>query len=431
MKFGPALLAAAFPWLAPGPAAAEPSPLFDHDVVWSAAPAQAETDLERAVSAWKADLGVHGVRPFFNYWGDFLANPVGGRTQAAAWMQLLVTGAEISLADPLGWSGGSLTVSVTDAAGSNLSLPVGNVFTLSQAYVMNTFALYQLYLKQTLLDGRLEFVAGRFAPGQNFASLPALGLVVSGGVNGNPVSLFLNAPFQATGSASWAARAKYRTPDFFAEAGVFQASPRADNPAYHGADFSIRPGDGLLVMAEFGWTPTLGGGADGKTSPAPAEKKGLYTVGGYFAHYATPTFGGGIEDQLFGFYALGQQTVWQAPGQSVSLWGGVTWSPQEDVAEMPVMGFGGAIWQGPVPGRPQDRLLGSVVSGGFSRAYARAQAAAGAGRPTAETVLEASYIVQLTAHLQVQPDVQWVLHPGGTGTVPDALVIGFQVAVTF
>jgi porin len=31
--------------------------------------------------------------------------------------------------------------------------------------------------------------------------------------------------------------------------------------------------------------------------------------------------------------------------------------------------------------------------------------------------------------LQVQPDVQYIINPGGTGKIRDALVIGFQIAV--
>lgn len=84
-----------------------------------------------------------------------------------------------------------------------------------------------------------------------------------------------------------------------------------------------------------------------------------------------------------------------------------------------------------MPGRDADNLLLSFYLGGFSREYAGAEAAAGRGRPTVETVLELSYIIQLTKNLQLQPDLQWIIQPGGTGNIPDALVAGFQVGLTF
>jgi porin len=44
-------------------------------------------------------------------------------------------------------------------------------------------------------------------------------------------------------------------------------------------------------------------------------------------------------------------------------------------------------------------------------------------------VLELTYILQVSRWLQVQPDVQYIINPGGTGKIRDALVIGFQIAV--
>jgi porin len=423
-----------------GRAAEIPRHIFYYDLEEEWRPDVLEGRMEREVKRWKAELAAAGFRPFFSYWGDFLANPVGGISQEASWMQLLVVGGELDLEKFFGWKGGSLVLSVTDAAGSNLSEPVGNVFTISQAYVMNTFALYDLYFKQRLFDGRLEVNLGRFSAGQYFATMPAMGMVVSGAVNGNPTALFLNAPYHATASASWAAHAKYKPSDLaYIEAGVFQASPRIGNPAYHGADFSIQPGDGVLLMAEMGWTPTFGGESQdrsGKKTIVPAEPglKGVYSFGAYYANYTFDTFQGGTAHNAYGFYAMAQQMVWRSRRNShhhFSLWGGVTFSPQEELAQMPVMGFGGAIWQGLVPGRDRDNLLLSFYTGGFSRDFANAQAAAGAGRPTVETVIEASYIFQLTENLQFQPDLQWIIQPGGTGDIPNALVVGFQVGLTF
>lgn len=421
-------------------AAEIPRHVFYYDVEDEFLPGVAESEMEREVKRWKSEMTAAGFRPFVSYWGDFLANPVGGNFQEASWMQLLVVGGELSLEKMMGWKGGSIVLSVTDAAGSNLSEPVGNVFTISQARVMNSFALYDLYFKQRLFDDRLELNVGRFSAGQYFATMPAMGMVVSGAVNGNPTSLFLNAPYHATASASWAAHAKYKPVDqAYVEAGVFQASPRIGNPAYHGADFTIQPEDGVLLMAEMGWTPTFGGEPerhdDRKTVvPAGPGLKGVYSFGAYYANYTFDTFQGGTAHNAYGFYGMAQQMVWRSranPHHHFSLWGGLTYSPQEELAQMPVMGFGGAIWQGLVPGRDQDNLLLSFYTGGFSRDFANAQAAAGEGRPTVETVLEASYIFQLTENLQVQPDVQWIIQPGGTGDIPNALVLGFQVGLTF
>lgn len=398
---------------------------------------------EDSVESFREKSRDAGFDPFLYYWGDFLANPVGGQSQAASWMQLLVFGGELDLQKMIGWpSGGSLFVSAVDAAGSNLSLKVGNLFTLSQAHVMNTFSLYALYYKQELFDKKLEIRIGRMAAGQYFAALPAMGLVVSGAVNGNPTSLFVNSPFHSTASASWAAYAKYQpSSQFYLDSGIFQASPRTGNPAYHGTDFSIRSGDGILLMSEMGWTPSFGAtpevkGAGKKSLATPANPglPGIYTLGGYYSHYTFDKFAGGTESDAFGFYSLAQQMVWRSPenaNQNITLWGGLTYSPQQQFALMPLMGMGGVIWQGCIPKRDSDSALFSVYSGNFSSDYSNNQIANGKGPATVETVLELSYIIQLTKNVQIQPDVQYVIQPNGQSNIPNALVIGFQVSAMF
>jgi porin len=44
-------------------------------------------------------------------------------------------------------------------------------------------------------------------------------------------------------------------------------------------------------------------------------------------------------------------------------------------------------------------------------------------------VLELTYQIELAPHLIVQPDMQYIIQPGGTGHIPDALVLGVQFAV--
>ncbi|MFV0416394.1 MAG: carbohydrate porin [Chthoniobacterales bacterium] len=37
----------------------------------------------------------------------------------------------------------------------------------------------------------------------------------------------------------------------------------------------------------------------------------------------------------------------------------------------------------------------------------------------------------MTPFAYVQPDIQWVINPGGTGNIDNALVIGAQIGITF
>ncbi|MCI0481094.1 MAG: carbohydrate porin, partial [Candidatus Dadabacteria bacterium] len=46
-----------------------------------------------------------------------------------------------------------------------------------------------------------------------------------------------------------------------------------------------------------------------------------------------------------------------------------------------------------------------------------------------EIGIEGTYIFQVTPWLGLQPDVQLIIHPGGSAGIPDALVAGMQISV--
>ena len=48
-----------------------------------------------------------------------------------------------------------------------------------------------------------------------------------------------------------------------------------------------------------------------------------------------------------------------------------------------------------------------------------------------EKVVEIAHRFQLTPWSYFQPDIQYVIHPGGTGDISDAAVIGAQMDFTF
>jgi porin len=75
-------------------------------------------------------------------------------------------------------------------------------------------------------------------------------------------------------------------------------------------------------------------------------------------------------------------------------------------------------------------LFGSYF-GSVSRDFATAQEDSGLGDPTYEWVLEWDYRAQVTPWLYVMPSIQYVIRPGGTGAIPNALVLGAELGVTF
>jgi porin len=77
-----------------------------------------------------------------------------------------------------------------------------------------------------------------------------------------------------------------------------------------------------------------------------------------------------------------------------------------------------------------------VVYGKFSDRLRRAQRVKQLVDPAIgvqryELALEWTYMIQVAPWLQVQPDIQYIINPGGTGRIKDPLVLGFQLVLSF
>ena len=53
------------------------------------------------------------------------------------------------------------------------------------------------------------------------------------------------------------------------------------------------------------------------------------------------------------------------------------------------------------------------------------------GVQTFENIAEIDYNVQIAPWISVRPNLQYVINPGGTGKIQNALVIGLFTSVTF
>ena len=86
----------------------------------------------------------------------------------------------------------------------------------------------------------------------------------------------------------------------------------------------------------------------------------------------------------------------------------------------------GLVYTGPIPGRDEDVLMAGLASGQIGDVDT--------GGPTGngwEVVLEVGYRIQLPGTAFFQPNLQWILQPGGGGGIPNALVLGAQMGVSF
>jgi porin len=404
-------------------------------------------------------FATNGLDIALNYASDLAGNATGGKSRGFSYCDNLTLDLEFHSEQLLGYKGGTLSVIMLNRDGSNLSAThIGNQFTVQQLYGGSTAIFYGLAYDQHFCDDRFSLKFGRMAAGDDFASSPLYWLYMNNGIDGNPQALPVNAMFTAYPWASWAARLRAKITDTTqAMIGVYQVTPQVWRASMHGFNWNINPNDGAMLIGQYGWAPeffkpaasvvhTASDGkntvaADGK-SFAPAEDsiapKGLpghYWMGGYYSTWTYPQFGNSQgQTGAYGLYWHFDQMLYRMnPFKDTGLtaWSAFVLSPQQNTAKIPFQYNGGLVYTGIIPCRPQDLTIFGVVYGNFSSNYAQANQASSGGYATYELVYELGYRINLTKFAYIQPDAQWIINPGGTGTIPNALVLGAQIGVTF
>ena len=90
---------------------------------------------------------------------------------------------------------------------------------------------------------------------------------------------------------------------------------------------------------------------------------------------------------------------------------------------------GGFVYTGLFKDRKSDQIGLSVAIANFSDRYRRSQALLSAAIEPREVIIEGGYLAELTPWLRIQPDVQYVINPGGGDGRGDALVVGLRIKV--
>src|SRR5262249_8000842 len=136
-----------------------------------------------------------------------------------------------------------------------------------------------------------------------------------------------------------------------------------------------------------------------------------------------------------GFYVLADQMIYrERPGpspQGLTPFVAVAVAPDESTNLLPLFVDGGLVYTGLIPGRDNHVAAFGVVYGRFSSELRRSQrlqrqTGVAAAIQYYEVALEWTYAIQVARWLSVQPDVQYIIRPGGSSSIPNALVLGTQ-----
>jgi porin len=335
----------------------------------------------------------------------------------------------------VGLEGGSFLFSMSYRFGGSLSANyIHNVFTVQQVFGGETFRVVNVAYSQKLLDDRVEFRLGRIATGNDFLVSPYNYVFVQNGFDGNPVGIFKNSHgTTAYPTDTWGALVKVRpTPRTYIMGGVYNGDPSLGDNSKNGVDFSM---DGpVFAIGEVAYQPNS---LPGDRSLLGNYKAGFWYDNNHFTNFNTAKF----ERGNWGLYTMFDQVLVRfrekGSNRGFGIAGSFLVSPDQSISQMPYFFTVALVTRGIFPLRPVDIIGLGVVYGHFSNDLQNFQRRtqqldASVGVQSHETVLEFTYrLALLKSALYFQPDLQYVFRPGGTGGIPDALVLGAQVAVNF
>ena len=376
------------------------------------------------------------VRGF--YWDEFAANPIGGKRQGHSNAQQAGLAADFDMGKLAGMTGGTFHIALSDRWGASDSAKyVGNALEDQSNFgAGQNMRLAQLSYEQLLDDGKLDVQAGFMADyGYSFGFTFLLCDFQNVGFCAHPFILYRDSGATAYPTAQWGGMVKYNfTPNFYAETGAFEVNPNRLDHSY-GFNLSWNGTTGKLFPVELGLTTAVG----------PDALPGHYKFGAY---YDTSTVIDVADPDMehpgrYGVYFLADQMLFhlaQGPDRGLIAFLQATRSDYR-TSPIPYSINAGFILQGPFASRPRDYVtVGAVYEPVNARVFnvqiakLEHESLIDPSLQQGETDLEVGYGFSVAPWLMLNPNVQYMIHPGAFSYAPttkNALVVGLQTKIVF
>jgi porin len=398
-----------------------------------------------------------GLQEQSEVWG----NMTGGARRGAVYDGLATGSLTFDLEKLVGWTGATFFVNAYQIHGRGPSENlVGNQQLVSNIEATRDTKLYQLWLEQNLLGGRLLIRIGQEGANDQmmttqygalflnssfgFPGLPAVDLP-SGGPNYPMATPFVRGQFQASDRITLVGAVFNGDP----------APPGTGDPQLRDKGGTAFRMDGhALVFGEL-WYST---NPDRAAVSLPATYKlGAWLHSGHFADQLNDSTGLSLANPAssriprdhspdFAVYGIIDQMVWSKPPsaqQGIGVFLQVMGAPaQFNLSNLFVEA--GMNWMGPLEGREHDIFGLGVSFVGISPATRRfgreVVEFTSTGSPYAnnETVFEATYLYQVVSWCTLQPDLQVVENPNAgmpsslsSKPLKDAVIMGVRATISF
>lgn len=420
---------------------------------------------------YRAFLEQRGITYSLTYIGEVLGNSSGGTRRGTIYEGRLDIQFNAELGTLMGWEGATLHANMYQIHGPGLTRGyLGNLNTVSSIEAIPSTRLYELWLEQKLMDGKVMVRVGQLAADTEFFVSDTAGLFVNS-TFGFPTITAVDLPSggPAYPLATPAVRVKLKpTEDLTLLVGLFNGDPAGpqraldpDNPQIrnrNGLEFRTR--DPALLIAEGDYAYTIGP----KDTGLPGTVKlGYWHHFGRFDDRRVGDDGLSLADPMSsgtarrfrgndGVYGVIDQSLYRVPGtkdQGLAAFLRLSASP-DDRNDVSLYLDGGIAAKGMIPGRDDDTFgIGFAIAKISERARGRdrdaqtiALLSGGAYAPVRsdEKLIEVSYQAQIVPGWTIQPDFQYVFRPGAGIVDPrdpygrqikDAAVFGLRTTIRY
>lgn len=382
----------------------------------------------------RTELAQQGIKFEANILTDTAYLAEGGRnegadplTSAQLWL-----GTQLDMEKLAGWDGVTVRAVATARQGQSTSVRDLQGNAPHMANVQGTFGrgnqdsrLSELSIEKTFKDQGLSIKAGRLGLGMDFNVMAcdfastAFCAAQMGKWQGN---IWMNTPV-----SQWGARVKQQlNPEVAVQVGVYEFNPDNGNGKAEGQGWSLDTdhADGVTIPAEVVWTPkSLINGL-----PGSYRVGGMYNTADDIANQKDIATGEGKNRTFAGWLAIEQQLTSTGSGrQGLHSFANFTWHDR-DTNKVDNSQQIGVKYIGLVDSQPNDILGLAVNRVHVNDRFADSRPAFDA---SAEYNIELNYSYNATKWLMLRPNLQYVVNPGSSNQVDNALVLGLTTRVIF
>ena len=306
-------------------------------------------------------------------------------------------------------------------AGGPLTDKVGDLQGTSNIEADQAVKIYQAWYEHRFLEDRFSVLAGWHDLNSEFSVLEYASTFLNSSFGISPdISQVGPSIFPTT---ALALRVKARpTPGSYLLAALYDSEP-GDPELPRRSSLSLSFQDGVFTALEAGLS-------QGEPGEADYFKLG---GGGWARTAEVEDFTGKSHDFNHGLYLIAEKTLFMTGDDGGGL-GAFFQLGFADPHRNQIGRYWGAglNYTGLIPGRSHD-VTGLAVASARNGGHFRRYMATTEMTPMehAETVVEGTYLAEILPWLTVQPDLQYVIHPGTDPALDNALVAGVRVEIVF